>query len=128
MRNFHRSSTGKFILSILRSTSIQITIYAVLQWVTIYMKFIWQIQLCIVIQVQMIHKWLFGLSGIFFILLKRFLYCSRTKVETPFLYVVNLLYGNGNGNNTKNRYQPLFCAKDHCVKNVITQKPLCLLT
>ena len=83
MRNFHRSSTGKFILSILRSTSIQITIYAVLQWVTIYMKFIWQIQLCIVIQVQMIHKWLFGLSGIFFILLKNSCIAQEQK-QKPF--------------------------------------------
>jgi hypothetical protein len=84
MRNFGRSSTGKFILSILRSTNMQITIYGVLQWVTIFMEFILRIQLCIVIQVQMIHKWLFGLSGILFILLKRFLYCSRTKAEAPF--------------------------------------------
>ena len=127
MRNFHRSSTGKFMLSILRSTNIQITIYAVLQWVTIYMKFIWQIQLCIVIQVQMIHKWLFGLSGIFFYITQKILVLLKNKSRNPFLYVGSLLFGNGNGNNSKNLYQLLFCAKDLCVKNDITQKPLCLL-
>ena len=84
MRNFHRSSTGKFILSILRSTNIQITIYAVLQWVTIYMKFIWQIQLCIVIQVQMIHKWLFGLSGIFLYITQKILVLLKNKSRNPF--------------------------------------------
>ena len=128
MRNFRRSSTGKFILSILRSTNMQITIYGVLQWVTIFMEFIWRIQLCIVIQVQMIHKWLFGLSGIFFYITQKICVLLKNKSRSTFLYVVSLLYGNRNGNNTKNRYQPLFCVKDHCVKNVITQKPLCLLT
>ena len=108
--------------------NMQITIYVVLQWVTIFMEFIWRIQLCIVIQVQMIHKWLFGLSGIFFYITQKICVLLKNKSRSTFLYVVSLLYGNRNGNNTKNRYQPLVCVKDHCVKNVITQKPLCLLT
>ena len=65
--------------------NMQITIYVVLQWVTIFMEFIWRIQLCIVIQVQMIHKWLFGLSGIFFYITQKICVLLKNKSRSTFL-------------------------------------------